>query len=144
MRLLLLSLASVVVFSFLLSEGVFGQEPEGFSLPEIFEYPATGGRDPFSPLIIKKKEEVKQKPKPLPKPEKKKPLPVITRSEYKLVGIVWYEKESIALISKKGKTWVVKEGMVFDGLKVARIEGEKGEVTLIGKDKIIQLNMLEI
>lgn len=142
------SLFLMIMILFLLAGGLtFAQESEDFSLPEVFEYPATGGRDPFFPLIVEKKEEVKQKPqelKSISQPEEKKPLPVITRSEYKLVGIVWQGEESVALISKQGKNWVVKEGMSIDNFKVARIEGKEGRVTLLGEDKIIQLNMLEI
>ncbi len=148
MKFLTVCLLSLFFFSCLVETKVFAQPEEDFSLPEIFEYPVTKGRDPFAPLIIEKKR-VEEKKVVMPKAEVKaqpgpEKLPVITHSEYKLIGIVWYGEEAAALIRKNEKTWVVKEGMVFNGLSVARIEGEKGEVILLGKDKIIKLNMLEI
>ncbi|MCD6575072.1 hypothetical protein J7K97_05290 [Candidatus Aerophobetes bacterium] len=131
----------VLVISLFFLHGKCFAEGERFSLPEIFEYPPVKGRDPFYPLV-RKEEKVSKVTEP--KKVEKKPLPVVTHSEYKVVGIVWREGEGIALIKKGEKSWVVKEGMVIDGLKVARIEGGRGEVILIGKDRIIKLKMLEI
>ena len=91
-------------------------------------------RDPFYPLIYKEKKiEVVEK----------KPLPVITQSDYKLLGIVWEAKKSIAFVAKGGKTWMVAEGMSIDGLKVSSIQAKEGEVTLIGEDMIIKLKMFK-
>jgi len=109
-------------------------------LSQIFEYPPTKEKDPFSPLI--KKEEKEKEEKVVKKEEKL--LQVTTSSEYELVGIVWCGGEAIALIKKRDKSWVVSEGMILDSLKVARIEGNKGEVILIGENKIIKLKMLEV
>ncbi|MBC7190379.1 hypothetical protein H5U35_09320 [Candidatus Aerophobetes bacterium] len=86
-------------------------------------------------MIEQKKEEKK---------EEKKPLPVVINSEFKLIGIVWQKTGAVAFIAGRGKTWVVEEGTTVDGFKVARIEGEKGEVTLLGEDKIIKLKMLKL
>jgi len=135
----------LLLFFFFCTAGGFSDEKvEDLSLPVIFEYPSISGRDPFVPLVKEKKPLVVRKvsPKPRPKPEKKI-LPVVTNSGYTLVGIVWSGEEGMALIEKKGKTWIVKEGMILDGLRVARIKGEKGEVILIGKDKIIKLRLME-
>ncbi|RLE12326.1 hypothetical protein DRJ04_06420 [Candidatus Aerophobetes bacterium] len=131
---LMMSIIATLVFS---GELVFAEEPENFSLPAVFKYPVIKERDPFSPLIKKEEKPKEEKPK-------KKPLPVVTQSEYKLVGIVWYGERGVALISKGGKSWVAEEGQVLDGLKVARIEGERGEVILVGEDKIVKLRMLKI
>ncbi|MBE0478338.1 hypothetical protein IBX65_04370 [Candidatus Aerophobetes bacterium] len=144
-----LILVGVIVFLFFQGEIVFPQDAQELSLPEVFEYPPVKERDPFSPLIQpeKKLEEEPVKKEPIKEPVKepeKKPLPVITRSEYKLVGIIWDARGSIALVARGVNTWLVEEGMTLDGLKVARIEAEKGEVILVGEDKIIKLNMLEI
>lgn len=126
---------------FFQAEVVFLQESQRFTLPEVFEYPPVKERDPFSPLV---QPEEKSGKIPEKKPEKKPPQ-VITESVYKVVGIVWNEGEDMALITKGANNiWIAKEGMVLDGLKVARIEGEKGEVILIGEDKIIKLKMLGV
>lgn len=144
MRLLSAAFLLPVLIIFFFRSIVFAvEEIEGLSLPAIFEYPAVKGRDPFVPLV-KEEKPVQPKKKTLPKKRKpeKKTLPVITNSEYTLVGIVWSEGESMALIVKKDKTWIAKEGTVLNGLRVARINGEKGEVTLVGKEKIIQLKLM--
>ncbi|MCD6256942.1 hypothetical protein J7J45_02610 [Candidatus Aerophobetes bacterium] len=133
----------LLLFFFFCTAGGFSDEKvEDLSLPVIFEYPSISGRDPFVPLVKEKKPLVVRKVSPKPKSEKKI-LPVVTNSGYTLVGIVWSGEEGMALIEKKGKTWIVKEGMILDGLRVARIKGEKGEVILIGKDKIIKLRLME-
>ena len=126
----------VVIVAFLLSQEliVFSQESqEQFYVPEVFEYPVLQGRDPFYPLVHQEKVEVVEK----------KPLPVITQSEYQVLGIVWQDEKSVAFIAKGKKTWVVKEGMSIEGLRVSRISGDKGEVILIGEDAIIKLKTLK-
>ncbi len=147
MKLIAGILAMLVVIFLFFGERTFAVEDLDityFSLPEVFEYPPVKGRDPFYPLIQQKKEKRQQPPPLSSKPkvkEKEKPLQVVSHSKYKLIGIVWYERKGVALISGEGKTWVVEEGMSINGLKVARIDGEKGEVMLVGEDKIIQLKM---
>lgn len=143
MRSLAFIMLFLLLFFFFYTAGGFSDEKvEDLSLPVIFEYPSISGRDPFVPLVKEKKPLVVRKVSPKPKPERKI-LPVVTNSGYTLVGIVWSGEEGMALIEKKGKTWIVKEGMILDGLRVARIKGEKGEVILIGKDKIIKLRLME-
>ena len=106
-------------------------------LPPVFEYKVENRRDPFSSLIV---EEKKVKPKKtLPEVVKKAEPRIVTQSDYKLVGIVWDKKESLAIIEKGEKTWLVKEGSLVNSFRVARIEGKKGEVILWGTNEIIQL-----
>lgn len=105
-------------------------------LPPVFEYKVENRRDPFLSLIV---EEKKTKPKAAsPKVVKEEPK-IITQSDYKLVGFVWDEKESLAIIEKEGRIWLVKEGNLINGFRVARVEGKRGEVILWGEDEIIQL-----
>lgn len=135
----LLSVVLVVTETIILLWGSqsFAQEDnENFSVPSVFEYPPVTGRDPFSPLIKPEKESKTES-------EENKIIPVVTHSKYKLVGIAWYERKGVALISAEGEIWIVEEGMSVDGLKVARINGKEGEVMLVGEDRIIQLNMME-
>ena len=130
----ILVIGIIAIFS-VPGEVVLSEEfQEQFSLPSVFEYPVTQGRDPFYPLVqAEEKIEVVEE----------KPLPVVTQSAYKLVGIAWEGKKSIALIAKEGQTWMVEEGMVVNGLRVLRIQGQEGEVTLVGEDRIIKLKRLE-
>lgn len=139
MRLALLSII-IILGLFLQPVIVFTQAHQPRSLPETFEYPLTGERDPFYPLVqAPEKTEAKSTGK-----EPASPVPIIIDSEYRLLGIIWDETGSLALVAKGTNVWLIKEGMDFEGLQVARIQGEKGEVILVGENKIIQLKMFEI
>lgn len=106
-------------------------------LSPVFEYKVENRRDPFSSLIV---EEKKVKPKRTSSKVVKKAKPrIITHSDYKLIGLVWDDKESLAIIERGEKTWLVKEGSLVNSFRVARIEGKKGEVILWGENEIIQL-----
>jgi len=130
-------LFALIIFCFFQDGITFAQDLQWrFSLPAVFEYPTVKGRDPFSSLVQPKK-------KPEERPEKR-PVPVITKSEYRVIGLVWDGGADVALITRGMNVWVAKEGEVIDGLKVARIKGKEGEVVLVGEDKIIKLKMLDI
>lgn len=105
-------------------------------LPPVFEYKVENRRDPFLSLIV---EEKKAKPKAASPEVAKEEPKIIIQSDYKLVGFVWDEKESLAIIEKEGRIWLVKEGNLINGFRVARVEGKRGEVILWGEDEIIQL-----
>ncbi len=135
MKLLIVFLLGIMSILFFLGTVVFSQESqEKFSIPVVFEYPGVDERDPFYPLIYEEETiEVVEK----------KPLPVITQSDYELLGIAWEAKKSMAFIAKGGKTWMVAEGMSIDELKVLSIQAKEGKVTLIGEDMIIKLKMFK-
>ncbi len=109
---------------------------EKYLLPPVFEYKVENRRDPFLSLIV---EEKKAKPEAASPEVVKEEPKIITQSDYKLVGFVWDEKESLAIIEKEGRIWLVKEGNLINGFRVARVEGKGGEVILWGEDEIIQL-----
>lgn len=109
---------------------------EKYLLPPVFEYKVENRRDPFLSLIV---EEKKAKPEAASPEVVKEEPKIITQSDYKLVGFVWDEKESLAIIEKEGRIWLVKEGNLINGFRVARVEGKRGEVILWGEDEIIQL-----
>ena len=135
MKILAILVIGIIAIFSVPGEVVLSEEfQEQFFLPLVFKYPVVQGRDPFYPLVqAEKKIEVVEE----------KPLLVVTQSAYKVVGIAWEGKKNIALIAKEGQTWMVEEGMFVDGLRVLRIQGQEGEVTLVGEDRIIKLKMLE-
>ena len=105
------------------------------------EYKVENRRDPFLTLIV---EEKKAEPKVIaPKTEETTEPIIVTQSEYRLIGLAWDNRESLAIIKKGEKTWLVKEGRSLDSFRVALIDGKKGEVTLWGENKIIQLKLAE-
>ncbi len=110
-------------------------------LPPVFEYKVENRRDPFLSLIVKEK---KAKPKAIsPKVVEKTEPRIVTQSEYRLIGLVWDKRESLAIIKKGERTWLVKEGSSLNSFRVARIDGKKGEVILWGENEIIQLKLAE-
>lgn len=150
-----LPLFIITVFLFFQNGAVWAEESEQqFSLPSVFEYPPVKGRDPFSPLVKPPPEKPQEPEKEIKEKSAKKAtkkatkkentLPVITESEYQVVGLVWNGSSDVALITKGENIWLAQEGMVFDGLKVARIKGKEGEVVLIDRDKIIRLTILGV
>ena len=113
-------------------------------LPPIFEYKVENRRDPFLSLIVLIVEDKKTKPETASPETVKETKPrIVTQSDYKLVGLVWDNKGSLAIIKKGERNWLVKEGSLLNSFRVARIEGKKGEGTLWGKNEIIQLKLAE-
>ena len=116
-------------------------EIESF-LPPIFLYNSEGLRDPFIPLVTKEKI-VEKAEKTEQKVEKSKPKKITTDSGYRLIGLVWDKKGVFALIEGKDGKWIVKKGDQIGKFQVFEIEAKKGEVTLIGEEKIVKLRMRE-
>jgi len=116
-------------------------EIESF-LPPIFLYNSEGLRDPFIPLVTKEKI-VEKAEKTEQKVEKPKPKKITTDSGYRLIGLVWDKKGVFALIEGKDGKWIVKKGDQIGKFQVFKIEAKKGEVTLIGEEKIVKLRMRE-
>ncbi len=116
-------------------------EIESF-LPPIFLYNSEGLRDPFIPLVAKEKI-VEKAEKTEQKVEKPKPKKITTDSGYRLIGLVWDKKGVFALIEGKDGKWIVKKGDQIGKFQVFKIEAKKGEVTLIGEEKIVKLRMRE-
>ncbi len=116
-------------------------EIESF-LPPIFLYNSEGLRDPFIPLVAKEKI-VEKAEKREQKVEKPKPKKITTDSGYRLIGLVWDKKGVFALIEGKDGKWIVKKGDQIGKFQVFKIEAKKGEVTLIGEEKIVKLRMRE-
>ncbi len=128
-------------------------EIESF-LPPIFLYNSEGLRDPFIPLVAKEKivvvekkkriaPEVEKAEKTKRKVEKPKPKKITADSGYRLIGLVWDKKGVFALIEGKNGKWIVKKDDQIEKLQVFKIEAKKGEVTLIGEEKIVKLKMRE-
>ena len=116
-------------------------EIESF-LPPIFLYNSEGLRDPFIPLVTKEKI-VEKAEKTEQKVEKPKPKKITTDSGYRLIGLVWDKKGVFALIEGKDGKWIVKKGDQIGKFQVLKVEAKKGEVTLIGEEKIVKLRMRE-
>jgi len=116
-------------------------EIESF-LPPIFLYNSEGLRDPFIPLVAKEKI-VEKAEKREQKVEKPKPKKITTDSGYRLIGLVWDKKGVFALIEGKDGKWIVKKGDQIGKFQVFKLEAKKGEVTLIGEEKIVKLRMRE-
>ncbi|TET93046.1 hypothetical protein E3J33_02685 [Candidatus Aerophobetes bacterium] len=116
-------------------------EIESF-LPPIFLYNSEGLRDPFIPLVAKEKI-VEKAEKTEQKVEKPKPKKITTDSGYRLIGLVWDKKGVFALIEGKDGKWIVKKGDQIGKFQVLKVEAKKGEVTLIGEEKIVKLRMRE-
>ena len=116
-------------------------EIESF-LPPIFLYNSEGLRDPFIPLVTKEKI-VEKAEKTEQKVEKPKPKKITTDSGYRLIGLVWDKKGVFALIEGKDGKWIVKKGDRIGKFQVFKVEAKKGEVTLIGEEKIVKLRMRE-
>ncbi len=116
-------------------------EIESF-LPPIFLYNSEGLRDPFIPLVAKEKivEKVEKREQ---KVEKPKPKKITTDSGYRLIGLVWDKKGVFALIEGKDGKWIVKKGDQIGKFQVFKLEAKKGEVTLVGEEKIVKLRMRE-
>ncbi|MEA1965368.1 MAG: hypothetical protein U9O41_09670 [Candidatus Aerophobetes bacterium] len=108
------------------------EEKKDFS-PSFFQYKSEGRRDPFISLLSKKRISEPKKPAVSPK--------ILLNSKYKLVGLVWDEKEAFAIIQEEKKIWVVKKGDVIDRLVVSEIKKDTGELILTGKEKIIKLKI---
>jgi hypothetical protein len=128
-------------------------EIESF-LPPIFFYNSEGLRDPFIPLVAKEKivvveekkriaPEVEKAEKTKQKVEKPKPKKITTDSGYRLIGLVWDKKGVFALIEGKNGKWIVKKDDQIEKFQVFKIEAKKGEVSLIGEEKIVKLKMRE-
>lgn len=113
-----------------------------FFLPPIFLYNSEGLRDPFIPLVTKEKI-VEKAEKTEQKVEKPKPKKITTDSGYRLIGLVWDKKGVFALIEGKDGKWIVKKGDQIGKFQVLKVEAKKGEVTLIGEEKIVKLRMRE-
>ena len=116
-------------------------EIESF-LPPIFLYNSEGLRDPFIPLVTKEKI-VEKAEKTEQKVEKPKPKKITADSGYRLIGLVWDKKGVFALIEGKDGKWIVKKGDRIGKFQVFKVEAKKGEVTLIGEEKIVKLRMRE-
>jgi len=116
-------------------------EIESF-LPPIFLYNSEGLRDPFIPLVAKEKI-VEKAEKREQKVEKPKPKKITTDSGYRLIGLVWDKKGVFALIEGKDGKWIVKKGDRIGKFQVFKLEAKKGEVTLVGEEKIVKLRMRE-
>lgn len=116
-------------------------EIESF-LPPIFLHNSEGLRDPFIPLVAKEKI-VEKAEKREQKVEKPKPKKITTDSGYRLIGLVWDKKGVFALIEGKDGKWIVKKGDQIGKFQVFKLEAKKGEVTLIGEEKIVKLRMRE-
>ncbi len=128
-------------------------EIESF-LPPVFLYDSEGLRDPFIPLVTKKKivvveEERKTRPE-AEKPEKTKqeiekpkPKKITADSEYRLIGLVWDKKRVFALIQGKDGKWIAKKGDQIGKFQVFKMEAKKGEVILMGESEIIKLRIRE-
>ncbi len=127
-------------------------EIESF-LPPVFFYNSEGRRDPFIPLVAKKKiivvkekEETKRVEKPKEteqETEKPKPKKIVIHSGDRLIGLVWDKKGVFALIQGKDGKWIVKKGDQIGKFQVFKIDSKKGEVTLIGENEIVKLRMRE-
>jgi Tfp pilus assembly protein PilP len=128
-------------------------EIESF-LPPIFLYNSEGLRDPFIPLVAKEKlvvvEEEKKTRQEVEKPEKTnqkverpKLKKIVTHSGYRLIGLIWDKKGVFALIEGEDGKWIVKKGDRIGKFQVFKVEPKKGEVTLIGEEKIVKLRMRE-
>lgn len=128
-------------------------EIESF-LPPVFLYDSEGLRDPFIPLVTKKKivvVEEKRKTRPeAEKPEKTKqeiekpkPKKIVTHSAYRLIGLVWDKKRVFALIQGKDGKWIAKKGDQIGKFQVFKMEAKKGEVILMGENEIIKLRIRE-
>jgi len=138
-------------------------EIESF-LPPVFLYDSEGLRDPFIPLVTKKKivvVEEKRKTRPeaekpektkqeIEKPEKTKqeiekpkPKKIVTHSAYRLIGLVWDKKRVFALIQGKDGKWIAKKGDQIGKFQVFKMEAKKGEVILMGENEIIKLRIRE-
>jgi Tfp pilus assembly protein PilP len=106
--------------------------------PSVFKYRDEGRRDPFVPLI--KKDEKGQKAES--KAEKPEVQEMVTgSSEYSLIGLVWDKEGAFAIIRGESENWIVREGDVINDFMISRIEGEKGEVILMGKDQMVRLTI---
>ena len=75
--------------------------------------------------------------------EKSRPKKIVTESGYRLIGLVWDKKGVFALIEGKDGKWIVKKGDQIGKFQVFKVEAKKGEVTLIGEEKIVKLRMRE-
>lgn len=128
-------------------------EIESF-LPAVFLYNSEGRRDPFIPLVAKKKivvvEEKRKTRLEAEKPEKTeqeiekpKPKKITADSEYRLIGLVWDKKGVFALIQGKEGKWIVKKGDQIGKFQVLKMEAKKGEVSLMGENEIVKLRMRE-
>jgi len=142
----LIVFAGIVIFSFpsisFSSTTEFQEKgtdsyPEIFS-PSVFKYRDEGRRDPFAPLI--KKDEKGQKAE-LKAEKPKVPEMVTGSSEYSLIGLVWDKEGAFAIIRGESENWIVREGDVINDFMISRIEGEKGEVILMGKDQMVRLTI---
>jgi len=118
-------------------------EIESF-LPPIFLYNSEGLRDPFIPLVAKEKiVVVEESMETRPQVPETRPKKIVTESGYRLIGLVWDKKGVFALIEGKDGKWIVKKGDQIGKFQVFEIEAKKGEVTLIGEEKIVKLRMRE-
>lgn len=128
-------------------------EIESF-LPPVFLYNSEERRDPFIPLVAKKKivvvEEKRKTRLEAGKPEKTeqkiekpKPKKITADSGYRLIGLVWDKKGVFALIQGKEGKWIVKKGDQIGKFQVLKMEAKKGEVSLMGENEIVKLRMRE-
>ncbi len=119
----------------------------GFSslFPPVFMYDSEGRRDPFVPLIEKKKppEELETEIPQVTLEVEAKPKEVTRSSEFTLVSLAWGGEETLALIQGRAGAWIVKEGDLIDDFLVLEIKADEGEVTLEGVEKIVKLRIRE-
>ena len=114
--------------------------------PPVFLYESEGRRDPFVPLIEKKKppeEELETQISQVTLEVEAKPKEVTRSSEFTLVGLVWGRQEPLALIQGQAGAWIVKERDLIGEFLVLEIKPEEGEVTLEGVEKIVKLRIRE-
>jgi len=114
-------------------------------LPPVFLYESEGRRDPFVPLIEKKKppEELETEIPQVTLEVEAKPKEVTRSSEFTLVSLAWGGEETLALIQGRAGAWIVKEGDLLGEFLVLEIKADQGEVTLAGVEKIVKLRIRE-
>ena len=112
--------------------------PDLFS-SSVFKYKDEGRRDPFVPLLKKEIEEEKKAELKTEKPTLRKV--VIGSSKYSLIGLVWDEEGALAIIQAENRSWIVREGDMIDNFMISRIEGERGQVILIGEKQVVKLRI---
>jgi len=112
--------------------------PDLFS-SSVFKYKDEGRRDPFVPLLKKEIEEEKKAELKTEKPTLRKV--VIGSSKYSLIGLVWDEEGALAIIQADNRSWIVREGDTIDNFMISRIEGERGQVILMGEKQVVKLRI---
>lgn len=140
-RLFVVGTCAIVVF---LTPGLKAGFPSIFA--PVFLYESEGRRDPFVPLIEKRKppeEELEPEISQVTLEVEAKPKQVTRQSEFTLVSLAWGEEETLALIQGRAGAWIVKEGDLIDEFLVLEIKANEGEVTLEGVEKIVKLRIRE-